>query len=300
MEKPELSIIIVSYNTKNITKECIDKVVKSLANSKLKYEIVVVDNASKDGSVKMFQQYRQKLKDKLNLILSDENLGFGRGNNLGIKHAKGKYLLLLNSDAFALDDAISKLLKFYKQNEDHIHFLGPKLHNKDMSDQPSAAHFYTLPIIFAALFMKGDYWGLTRFSPNRFQRVDWISGACILTKKKYYDGLEGFDKTIFMYMEEVDLLYRAKQMGYSTHFYPGARFIHLGSASSGGRTFPIIQVYKGFLFFYKKHYSDSALFWLKFMLKLKAGIAVLIGRITQNRYLIDTYEKAYQLVKMDR
>ncbi len=300
MEKIDLSIVIISYNTKKLTRNCLESSLKSLKNATFSYEIVVVDNASKDGSQEMLKNYQTRLNDKFKLILGNENIGFGKGNNLGVKHTRGKYILLLNSDIVALDDAISALFKFYTKHEEKYHFLGGKLLNKDMSPQPSACRFFTLPVVAGALFLRGDYWGLTRFSPRFVKQVDWISGACILTRKAYFEALGGFDKDIFLYMEEVDLLYRAKQRGYFTFFYPFARFIHLGSASSTGRTFPIVQVYRGFLYFYKKHRSPLALFCLKFMLKLKALIAVYIGKAIKNQYLIETYEKAYQLVKMDR
>lgn len=299
MKTPDLSIIIVSFNTKQITKDCIDSALKSLKNADLSYEMIIVDNESKDGSVEMLKNLVAKVQN-LELIQNKTNVGFGKANNQGVKQARGKYVLLLNSDTVVLNDAILKLFEFYKKNEDEVHFVGGKLLNKDRTSQPSAAHFFSLPIIFGALFLKGDYWGLTRSSPTNLRRVDWVSGACILTKKEHFEKLNGFDENIFIYMEEVDLLYRAKKQGYSTYFYPEAQFIHFGSASSGGKTFPILQVYKGFLFFYRKHRSSSALFWLRFMLKLKATVAVLIGRVTKNAYLTETYEKAYQLVKMDR
>ncbi len=298
MAKAELSIIIVSYNTKKLTKECLDSIIKSLSGSSITYEIIVVDNNSTDGSVEVLKNLVRQLADRnLELITSKTNLGFGKGNNLGVKHAQGEYILLLNTDMLVLNNAIEKLFKFYKQNENKIHFLGGKLLNADRSEQPSAAHFFSLLVVFATLFLRGDYWGLTRFSPNKTTQVDWLSGACILTKKKYYDKLYGFDKEIFMYMEEVDLLYRARKLGLYTYFFPEAKFIHYGSGSSAKRTFPILQVYKGFLYFYNKHRTKTATFVLRIMLKLKARIAVLIGKVTKNRYLIETYEKAYQLAK---
>lgn len=300
MSKPELSIIIVSYNTKKLTQDCIESALKSLETTPFSYELIVVDNASTDGSAEMLKKYEKNLKEQFKLILSSKNIGFGRGNNLALKYAQGEYILLLNSDIIVLNEAIEKLFEFYKQNEDTMHFMGGKLFNKDMSEQTSAAPFFTLPVMFAIHFLRGDHWHLTRYSPSNVKHVDWVSGACIMTKKKYLEELGGFDEEVFMYMEEVDLLYRARQKGYFTYFYPEAKFIHLGSGSSGGRTFPILQVYRGFLYFYHKHYSPMALFWLKFMLKLKALIALMIGRATKNQYLIQTYEEAYKVVKMDR
>ncbi len=293
MAKIDLSIIIISFNTKEITKNCIDSINRSLYKSKIKYEIIVVDNNSHDGSKELLEKLAKDKSTKVVYHQTNDNLGFGRGNNVGVKIAKGKYILLLNSDTIVLNRAIEKLYDFYLKNEKKVHFLGAKLLNKDLTPQPSAGYFFTLPVVFAALLLKGDYWGLTRFSPNKFCQVDWISGACILTKKSIYNRLGGFDKNIFMYMEEVDLLYRARKLGYKTYFYNQAQIIHLGSASSGGKTFPILQVYKGFLFFYKKHYSFISLILLHIILKTKAAIAYLIGRIKNNKYLIETYEKAF-------
>ena len=295
MVKIDLSIIIVSWNTKKITEDCLNSINRSLTNSRIKYEIIVVDNDSRDGSVDMLKNYKLPTTN-YQLILNNNNLGFGQGNNLGVERANGKYILLLNTDMIVLNRAIEKLYDFYIENEKRVHFLGAKLLNRDLTPQSSVARFFTLPVVFASLLLKGDYWGLTRSSPDKFCQVDWISGACIMTTKKYYDRLGGFDKDIFMYMEEVDLLYRAKKLGLNTFFYPKSQIIHLGSASSNGKTFPILQVYKGFLFFYKKHYSKFELFILRLILKLKAIIAYLIGKIKGNQYLIETYEEAFKLV----
>ncbi|PIP62809.1 hypothetical protein COW98_02025 [Candidatus Roizmanbacteria bacterium CG22_combo_CG10-13_8_21_14_all_35_9] len=295
MAKIDLSIIIVSYNTKKITENCLESINRSLWKSKIKYEIIVVDNDSKDGSKEMLEKYSADKNNHSVYYQTNTNLGFGRGNNFAVKKAEGKYILLLNSDTIVLNRSIEKLYNFYFENEKTVHFLGAKLLNKDLTPQPSACRFFTLPVIFGALFLKTDYWGLTRFSPNHFQKVDWVSGACIMTKKSLYQRLGGFDQDIFMYMEEVDLLYRAKKKGWKTYFYPAAQIVHLGSASSGGKTFPILQVYRGFLYFYKKHYSFLHLLILKFFLKLKAGTSLLIGRAINNQYLIKTYEEAFKI-----
>jgi GT2 family glycosyltransferase len=130
--------------------------------------------------------------------------------------------------------------------------------------------------------------------------VDWVSGACILTTKSLFEKMGGFDEDIFMYMEEIDLLYRAKKKGYTTYFYNKAQFIHLGSASSGGKTYPILQVYNGFLYFYNKHHKGLSVSILKGMLQLKALISLLIGKVTGKEYLINTYEQAFKIASMDR
>lgn len=297
MAQPDLSIIIVSYNTKEITGNCVESIFSSLKNSKLKAEVIVVDNGSTDNSVRKLKELSNK-NQELRIIQNQDNLGFGKANNQGMKLADSDYILFLNSDTLVLDNAIEKLYNFYKHDENMINFLGGKLLNKDHTLQSSAGPFYTLPIIFAALFLRGDYYGLTRYSPDKLKEVDWVSGACILSKKKYLSAINGFDENIFMYMDEIDLLYRAKKKGYRVFFYPEARFIHLGSASSSGRKYPILQVFKGLLYFYKKHYPALNLLLLKIMLKLKAAIGLLFGYILNNTYLRETYGKAYKLVKV--
>ncbi len=299
--KIELSIIIISYNTAPITRNCLDSIRKSLEKSPVGYEIIVVDNASTDKSLQMLETVKRAHITNMQLVINNKNVGFAKANNQATQIAQGKYLLFLNSDIVVLDNAIDTLLEFYKKNESEVHFLGGKLLNKDKTSQPSAGPFYTLPVVFAALFLRGDYWGLTRYSPDKTKEVDWVSGACILTKKDYFRKIHGFDEGIFMYMDEIDLLYRAKKTGYRVWFYPEAKFIHLGSASSAGRTYPILQVYKGFTYFYRKHYNNPvSIFLLKSMLQLKSIVALLIGKVTRNKYLTQTYEEAFRLAQMDR
>lgn len=295
--QPELSIIIISFNTRQVTLNCLNSIYNSLLNSELIFEVIVIDNASQDGSVQAVEDL-QKRYSNLVLVENKENIGFGRANNQAAHLANGKYLFFLNSDTLVLDNAVEMLLHFYKQNESHIHFLGGKLLNKDHTPQPSTGPFYNPFVVFGALFLKGDYWGLTRYSPDQPKKVDWVSGACILTTKELFSKLKGFDEDIFMYMEEIDLLYRAQKIGLTTYFYPEARFIHFGSVSSGGRSYPIIQVYKGFFYFYKKHYTGFYILLLRIMLQLKALVSILIGKMTGNKYLLETYEKAYHIASV--
>src|SRR3989344_1729146 len=293
----ELSIIVLSYNTAQLTKLTIESILQSIT-SHVSYEILVLDNGSKDESVTMLKNLA-KTYTNLTLIESKENLGFAKGNNNAVKQAKGKHVLFLNSDIIVVGDAIERLLAYY-QEDDTIHFAGGKLLNNNQTSQASTGPFYSLPVVFGALFLKGDYWGLTRYSPNKSIKTDWVSGACLLTTKELFEELGGFDEDLFMYMEEIDLLYRAKSQGYNTYFCAPAKFIHLGSASSQGKTYPILQVYKGLLYFYHKHHSALAVSLLKGMLQLKADVSIWIGKLTQNRYLIDTYGKAKNIVTMAR
>lgn len=294
----DLSIIVLSYNTARLTILTVESIYASLKNVKYSFEIVVFDNASSDNSPEVLGALVNKYQN-LQLILNKKNLGFSKGNNTASRLARGKYILFLNSDIIVENDSISKLFYYIKDNSNSVHFVGGKLFNKDGSAQPSIGPFYSLPVIFGALFLKGDYWGLTRQSPNKPCKVDWVSGACLLTSKKLFNDIGGFDDNIFMYMDEIDLLYRAKKHKFNTFFYPYSTFIHLGSASSDGKTYPIIQVYKGLMYFYRKHHTSIATFMLILMLKLKAYIAIFIGRVRKNQYLYQTYAKTLEVIRTD-
>lgn len=287
----DLSIIIVSYNTRKLTEQCLTSVIRSLKGSDIRYEIIVVDNVSTDGTREMLKKKFPKVKT----ILNRQNVGFGRGNNQGIRVASGEYIFLLNTDTVILNDAIGKLLAFGKQHPNA--FIGPKLLNPDKTPQSSCGPFFSLPVVFAALFLKGDYIGLTRWSPDRARRVDWISGAAILAPKKLFMSGLLFDEQIFMYMEEVDLLMRARNMGYQTYFYPRAMIVHFGAASSTDKKKgPVLNIYRGFLYLYKKHGTPLSLFSVRVMLKAKAVVAWGIGLALGKASLKETYEEAYRLV----
>lgn len=287
----DLSIVIVSFNTVKLTDNCLSSVAKSLKGSKISYEIIVIDNVSTDGSVEMIM----KKYPAVNLIKNKENIGFGRANNQAIRIAKGEYILLLNSDTLIPNHAITKLYEFTIKHPRS--FVGPKLLNMNRTPQTSCGPFFSLPIVFAALFLKGDVIGLTRWSPRKTKRVDWVSGACIMAAKKLFLDDLLFDEKIFMYMEEIDLLMRAKKKGYGTYFYAGSPIVHLGGGSSTNkRTGPVLNIYKGLLYVYNKHCSKRALIALKFLLRLKALILIGLGIITGSRYLKTTYAEALKLV----
>lgn len=293
----DLSIIIVSYNTKALTDDCIDSIVQSLALADFSYEIVIWDNASTDGSQELLKRWEKK-DPHITVHLSRENIGFGPANNRAAKRANGTTLLFLNSDTVTLENAIGDLFTYFLKHQNTIQFLGGKLLNPDKTEQASAGTFFNLRTVFLVLFLAGDRLKITRYSPKHIRQVDWISGACIMVDKEVFESLGGFDEGIFMYMEEVDLLYRARLKGHKAFFYPESRFIHYGSASSD-RTFPVQQLFKGLIYFYKKHYPPYAVFLLTVMLQLKALIAVAIGQAINKDYLKITYGKALENLKMD-
>lgn len=262
----------------------------SLKTSNLDFEVIVIDNGSTDGSCELLNKKFPRVKK----IFNKENLGYGKSNNLGIQKAKGEFIFLLNSDIKVLDEGIDKLF-VYAQDHPRT-FVGAKLLNEDNSPQASCGPMYTLPVVFFMLFLKGDSLGITRSSPAREKSVDWVSGACLMGKKENFLNVGLFDEAIFMYMDEIDFLYRARQKGYTTAFYPQARFIHTGAASSADRRQPVLNIYRGLLYFYRKHRSIMEERLLRIMLIAKALLAIQLGRLTGNQALISTYEQALQLV----
>lgn len=297
----DLSIIIVSYNTRDITKKCLDTIQASLRKAQFSTEIIVFDNASTDGSVAMLKSQKQFLSIPshlfFTLIESNENLGFGVGNNRAIEKAHGKVLLLLNTDIEVIDNAIPQLYEYFTSKKNPFTILGAKLLEKNLHAQPSCGPAYNLWNIFLFLFLQGDRFHITRYSPKTIQEVDWVSGSCFMMLKSVFDKLGRFDENIFMYMEEIDLFHRAKLQNMTIGFYPYALFIHLGSKSSQKRTQPILQVYKGYLYFYKKHFSEREMHFLKVLLQLKAYSAYALGKCIGNNYLITTYEQALEIIK---
>lgn len=258
-------------------------------------EVIVVDNGSKDDSVEMVKKLIKENK-VIKLIENQKNLGFARGNNVGIKAAQGKYILLLNSDTLLKDNAFCPMINFMEKNPE-VSVLGPRLLNQDGTWQASAGRFPTLPVVGIMLF-KEHFGGsqYVRTSPLKTCEVDWVMGAALMTKRATFEKIGFLDENMFMYMEEVEWCYRVKKAGEKIFFSPKAEIIHLGQASSPtGRKDPILNIYKGLIYFYKKHQSPLKLAILRFLLKLKAGGAFLFGYLTGNHYLKETYGEAFKI-----
>ena len=284
-----LSIIILSYNTKILTKKCIESLVKQykgqLASGE--FEIILVDNASTDGTIEAIQS--ASWRTKLKIIYNQENVGFSRGNNIGAKVAKGKYVLFLNSDTELQNNGLLGMTAYLDDHE-KIGVLGGKLCNADGSSQPSAGKFYTLPNVFFMLF-GAERLGLLRVSPNSIRKVDWVSGASFMIRKNLFERLKGFDEYFFMYIEDMELCFRVKKLTYDVYFYPEVKIVHK-ELGSGNRAFAILQIYKGLLHFYKKHKSYWQYILVRTLLIIKAVVTICVGIFTGNTYLTNTYRKA--------
>lgn len=283
----ELSIVIINYNSLKYLLNCLDSIKQSLRNCQLIYEIIIIDNRSNKGDI----VYLTKLQE-YKLIFNRNNLGFAKACNQGIKQAKGKYILFLNPDIIVLNRAIEKLLYFKKK---HLGFAGGKLLNKNLSNQPSCGKFFSLPVVFTMLFLKGERINLTKFTAHKISKVDWVSGACLLGLKSDFIRVGGFDENIFLYMEDVDFLFRARKLGIDCYFNNKARFIHYGSVTSGGKQ-AVLSIYKGLIYYYKKHYTTFELIILKIILATKAIIGILLGLVILDNKRVKNYRVALKSI----
>jgi hypothetical protein len=233
-----LSIIIVSYNTKRVTDDCL----RSIYNAKWTspYEIIVVDNNSQDGSVQMIKEkYPQVI-----LIENNENKLFAKANNQGAAIAKGKYLLLLNSDTLVWEDNIQRMIDFFETQPDDVICIGPRVLNQDKSLQACG---YPLPSIrerICLCFKLHKFFspklvehvlninGLTQ-DTSEVRTVGWVSGSCMMMDSSKYREVGGLNERIEFYGEEPEFGYRTwHQYRYRTVYYPIAEIIHLGGRSS--------------------------------------------------------------------
>lgn len=288
-----LSIIILTYNTKNLTIACIESIIRQYKEALEigEFEVIVVDNGSSDGTVESIKKQVLSIMN-LRIIENKENYGFSKGNNIGARKARGMYLFFLNSDTMVGDEGLVAMVTFLEKNK-HVGILGARLRNSDGTNQASAGKFYNL-INVLFMLLGSERLGLLRFSPKIVQSVDWVSGAAMMVRKSLFDKLVGFDERFFMYIEDMELCFRAEKLGYLTYFYPHVTIVHREFGSSN-RTFAIVNIYQGLLYFYKKHMSSTEYTIAKLLLMAKACVAIVIGICTNNSYLTSTYRKALSL-----
>jgi GT2 family glycosyltransferase len=239
--KMDISVIIVNWNTKELIKNCLDSVYRTMGN--IAFEIIVVDNASFDGSISMLEEkYPQVIK-----IANQENKGFGAANNQGFAVMKGKYALLLNTDAILTPNAVHKLWTFCEQHQEAAIVCGQLLH-ADGSKQNSVAAFPTL-LTLAVNTSLLEYLFPRRFPSKRYEHkepieIDSAIGACIMISKKALDEVSFFDERYFFFFEETDLAYAFHCKGWSVYHMPDAYIYHLQGQSIGHNVGSRIEFYR--------------------------------------------------------
>lgn len=260
----KLSIIIVNYNTYKLTKQTIESVL--LEQVDFDYEIILVDNASKDGSIEQLQEelmpYTQT--GKIKIIINKDNLGFSKGNNVGIRVATGEYILLLNSDTYLGDQCLTKCMNYIEAHP-QIGALGCKVVLPDGTLDHACKRGFPTPKASLYYFTKlhkinekryGLYDAL-HLEEDEVGEVDCLMGAFMLMPRKALDEVGMLDEDFFMYGEDIDLCYRIKQGGYQIMYYPEAMIIHYkGGSSKKRRTKVIYDFHNAMWIFYQKHYRD--------------------------------------------
>ncbi len=259
LASPLLSVIIVSFNTRDLTLRCLGTLFEDLEG--IASEVWVVDNASQDGSVQAIREAFAEVK----VIASERNLGFGAANNRALEQARGQFLLLLNSDAFPLPGATAALLK-YLQGHAEVGAVGPQLLNADGSLQPSCWKFpsprraWAEAVGLAALLPEhpvfGDYF---RWAHDAERRVDFVVGACVLLRRAVYEAVGGFDESFFLYAEETDWMQRMQAAGWPVAFVPQAQVTHLGGASGTSKPGLNPLFFEGQDRFIAKHFGPRGL-----------------------------------------
>lgn len=293
----DLSIIIVNYNTKQVTADCLRTIKNS--QDKLRKEVIVVDNGSDDGSFK----YLKKTFPWAKLLSSGTNLGFARGSNFGAKHAKGNYIWLLNSDTLLKPDTINTFMKLVMKNKSQI--ASCKLLNPDKTIQPQGGFLPRLSRLTAWMFFIDDLpiiGSLIRPYQQRHihffkkhQHPGWLSGTALLIKRSLYNQLKGLDKNIFMYGEDVEFCLRAAKRGLRLDYFPQPELTHLGQAS-GTSQGAVLGEYKGLKYLFKKHKPSWEYPLLRWLLKTGALLRIIIfGIILQDKAKKTIYVKAFKL-----
>jgi N-acetylglucosaminyl-diphospho-decaprenol L-rhamnosyltransferase len=226
----ELSAIVAGHNAREYLERCLTTL------GATEHELIVVDNASSDGSAALVRDRFPRVS----LVELAENRGYGAALNAGMRVASGQYLLVMNGDAWPQPGAIESLLQF-AQAEPGAGVIGPRLLNPDGTLQPSVRGFPTLWRLATEYFFLRWFGPRTRllnafygssFDHRSTREAEFLVGAVLLVRRDVVDQLGGFDMDFFMFNEEVDFCYRARQAGWRVMFFPGAEFVHVGGAST--------------------------------------------------------------------
>jgi N-acetylglucosaminyl-diphospho-decaprenol L-rhamnosyltransferase len=265
MYRHDLSVLIISYNSRHLLDALLGGLARELAP--LQAEVVLVDNASNDGSADHVAVHHPWVR----LVRSEHNLGFAAGNNLAARHAQGRVLLLLNPDALPEPGAIARGLARL-DSDPSVGMAGGLLIGEDGATQPSGRLFPNLLHEFivlsglAARYPRSRLWGAmdrTWADPSQPARVDWVPGAFALMSHALFDRLGGFDERFFLYYEEVDLCRRVQAAGHRVMLWPDLRVHHIGGASArtvqggavsrSGSQLTLWRARSGLLYYRKNH-----------------------------------------------
>jgi GT2 family glycosyltransferase len=311
----KLSIIIVSYNTAELTKQTINSVVATVSE-KLDYEIIVVDNDSRDDTVAQLKKLRLP---RLTIIETGENLGFGKGNNAGVKVARGDYLLFLNSDTIVGAGALENLVATYEKLEnegDKIGLLAASLWNKDGSYQAQGGDLPSVLAVASQWWFWDDVPFLRRFLPSMqhtgknainqksistaqtkcVRPSGWVGGTAVLINRQLFEKYGGWDENIFMYGEDIEWCCRLAQENYHSAIDFSSEIVHLGQASSSSKNALLGEI-KGLLYVWQKYHGRKHLWLIRQIVAWGCILRILYYSIKRKREVAKIYAQGFDLAR---
>lgn len=262
----DISVVIVNYNTRKVTIDCIDSIFAQ--TSGVEFEVILVDNASIDGSKEWFEK-----DDRITYIYSEKNLGFGRANNLGYVYSKGKYIFCLNSDTILLNNA---LLLFFSKMESlpaEVGCLGTLLLDRHRQVMHSYGQFPTLSSNIKWRLGKSCEWKDPKWmqaADTRFFEVGYVTGADLFIRRSVIEACGFFDPDFFLYFEETEMQWRFQDRGYKVYVYANPQIVHLEGGSAPKHT-PVMKTLRGLL----RTVNSERLYFKKTRSKLFYCIVVL-------------------------
>lgn len=298
MPNPGLSVVVLTYNAKEVTDECFRRLKRAVAYTeqelKNKVEVIAVDNASPEGTAQMIEEKHPWVK----LTKEKTNAGFSTGNNIGLRQTTQPYILVMNPDALIETDTLVKALSYF-QSHPQCDVLGCQLKFPDGRTQPSWGYLpnplNTILWILGLSLLPGIKQLVGPIHPkskgdfSKERRVEWVMGAFIMMKREVYEKTGGFDESIFMYMEEVELCRRISQAGYKIWYIPSIKITHLDKASSNFNIQkPLVNELKGLSSYFHRHYPGifpliRLFIYLGLLLRI-LGFGLLGNSIRRNAY----------------
>lgn len=257
----DISVIIVNYNVKYFLEQSLISLRKAAKGFSVEY--IVVDNASSDGSADYIRQNFPEVK----LIANAENLGFGRANNIGLKRAQGRFLLIINPDTVVGEDTLRVLINYMETNPT-IGAIGPKILDREGKFDPASRRGFPTPFAafsklsgLSSLFPKSktfNQYNLTYIDPEHECEIDSLQGSFMLVRRETYEQTGGFDEEYFMYGEDIDWCYRIKQAGWRVFYQPAAKIIHYGGESALRSNIDTrAEFFQAMHLFVKKHFAQQ-------------------------------------------
>ena len=259
---PDLSVCILSWNTRELLRDCLASIFADGQSGA--WQVVVVDNASTDGSAAMVE----KCFPRAEVVVTEQNLGFSRGNNLGLARAQGRYWLLLNSDTRVETGALGGLVEFMDGSPE-AGVVGPKLLNGDGSLQLSCGVGPNLKTEIANKFLLHKFFPffkLGRWDHSEIRVVDWVSGACLLVRREAAEAVGLLDPEIYMFHEDLEWCTRMRKGGWKTVYFPFSRVYHIGGQSTRKNFAEMLVVsQRSQFYFFHKHFSRAHLWGLRLL-----------------------------------